>query len=861
MGRAAQGVANFIAGGMEKKREAEIAGKRAGLDQAKVDALEEANRLKEKGIDAESAYKAYSLMAESEEKQYNRVRSAYDVLGGTVVSLKEKLADPSVSAEEKAVAKTQLEQANADLQLQAKRMVQFASKEPLTFDKFQEAQNKMKTDKAKANIPPLIRRPEETPETVKTSYYQSPAFQPPAYTAPGSDVTKTVAFGGSTKKVEVVGGRVSSVVSPNGTKSSVGGWVSEDALPAINQVVTALESSSAGEVNALPSGAETPATTPAPVEQRVELSGPLNSKYINSESFEPIEGSSNRDKRNGTIIYDERKSPSTGEVIRTPRVAFNSKYLQNVDGTENIDAHMSLRRLTMMNDVLKSGEYKDIKPDQVERDAADDAFGTKDNAFDMPAIRQAYAYVDRNLKNTGDVNATMWGSKFEQKYGMFPSEFMAGGDAVNELEITPSVSNALEATQRGRMAARIEEVGSAPKRPEGLDESLSANEANVAKIEESLKRVNKALSDPLIGKGPALDAMKNKQSGLLKELEIEKTKTISIQNRIQNFDVENKRYQQRADAESKAVAMDEAIMRLEKGKREEAQDIAKLVTRWVGISPTDWKKTNGFVAMGLKDIPRAMRKIPIVINGKDTGKFYSDRLDAPELLRQLEKNRDYATISRITRNMPTEEQLYDQKTGVYAQQKKFNESLYPLNELNRLNDKILSIARTGATGLVKAQFEKVWQSDTALSTSGGLQKTLIGAIREAVVGPGNPSNYEQEVIASIVPDVNEFMSRPERVKARIKALATVTMLNHYNNMVANGLEPTDLSLKMYSQQLGSVLGYEVTPDTFNRLYNDWTRQRTIYVNNESIGSPNSDLSKEYANRLIDSLEERAKPAK
>ena len=344
----------------------------------------------------------------------------------------------------------------------------------------------------------------------------------------------------------------------------------------------------------------------------------------------------------------------------------------------------------------------------------------------------------------------------------------------------------------------------------------------------------------------------------MKELEFEKVRAHGIQNVIANYESEFKVFQHNADSVAKSLALDESVMRLDAGRRLESKDYDQLISRWIGVSPTDWDRTNGFVAISLRNVPMKTGKLPIIIDGKDTGKFYSDRLDPAELVKRLRKNRNFDALSELTKGMPTEKQLYDEKIGIYAIQKKYDDAITPIRELNRLNNDLLKLSRGGITGALQAQFEKVWQSDPDRASAAGYQKTLIGAIREAVVGPGNPSNYEQEVLNSIIPDVNEFLSRPERVKGRMRALATITMLSHYNNMVANGLEPTDLSMKMYSKQLGSVLGYEVTPEIFNRLYTDFDKQRTIYTTNEGIKSENKDLAKEYANRLIDSLEQQAK---
>ena len=86
------------------------------------------------------------------------------------------------------------------------------------------------------------------------------------------------------------------------------------------------------------------------------------------------------------------------------------------------------------------------------------------------------------------------------------------------------------------------------------------------------------------------------------------------------------------------------------------------------------------------------------------------------------------------------------------------------------------------------------------------------------------------------------------------------MLHHYNSMIANSLVPTEETLKMYSNQIGKVLGYEVTPENFKGLYNDWERQKTIHQNSQTAKISSTESTQEYANRLLDSLNARAEAA-
>jgi hypothetical protein len=80
-------------------------------------------------------------------------------------------------------------------------------------------------------------------------------------------------------------------------------------------------------------------------------------------------------------------------------------------------------------------------------------------------------------------------------------------------------------------------------------------------------------------------------------------------------------------------------------------------------------------------------------------------------------------------------------------------------------------------------------------------------------------------------------------------------------MLANKLESTPETFKMYSEQLGDVLGFPVTEEFFTGMRNDYTKSRQVYANNEAIGNENKSIATDYANRLLDTLEARGAPAK
>ena len=114
MGRAAQGVASFIAQGMADKAKLEVANKQGTIDTRKADAADKANQLKQQGLDSESAYKAYSLAADSEERAYTRIKDATSALGGSMKILEEEISNADTTPERRRQAALELKQTKID---------------------------------------------------------------------------------------------------------------------------------------------------------------------------------------------------------------------------------------------------------------------------------------------------------------------------------------------------------------------------------------------------------------------------------------------------------------------------------------------------------------------------------------------------------------------------------------------------------------------------------------------------------------------------------------------------------------------------------------------------------------------------
>jgi hypothetical protein len=862
-GRMAQNLGSNIASMMTqnraeemKSKENEIASKKTNIDERKADALDTANRLKEQGLTQESVYKGYESAHKAEQEGFLRSESGLKAISSLHSSAQGVLRDPESTPEMRAEATKQLQELTPQLKAANERMAQWATKPVLTFEDYQHSLEVKKENLERQRTlkaPPGVARP----PAGSTSFYQSPAFNPASVTGEPQNATKTIAYGGSAKKVELVGGRVNALVNSDGSKVAVSGEIPESALPSAVEFASKF-----GDFSSSPSSSEAEQGAPVaePVAERVELKGHFGKSYVQSEPMQSISEMSTSPV-SGTIVWEETVD-SAGTKTRTPSLRFNSKSLTNADGTPNEASQQNFRLLSLMREAIDDESYRDVRPTATEIDTARTLFGTKDNAYDMPAIAQAYALVNRNVNagpGTYDTNADYFGIRFEQTYKMFPSQFMANGEKANELEITPSTSAILEKTEQARLSKKFEEIGSAPDRPPGLDASIESTKSDY----DSLVKASKFVASELATAPPGSDyekQLKSRQEANNQKIRLLDSKMKMNEGLLNNWQVEMKRFEGRQTAIAQELDIDLKAQQLEAGRVSMAEKWSAASARWIGTKESDRAQYSGFIAVGLRDIGGRTMKIPILdVSGKPTGRFYRDRLDAAETIVELKKAARYKDLIDLSSGMPTEDHINNAKTGILITNSKLKDTIPLLQAMKKQNDYFMKLGKKGIVGEIQVAFEKLWLPDASFATGTTLQKSLVGKIREAVVGPGNPSNYEQEVINSIVPNATDLLTRPERQDARIKALATMAILDHMTKMQANKMEPTDEAYKLYNAQLGSVIGEKITPAFFNGLVNDYSSTRRIYSNKQAQGAEDVSVAKQYAERLIDILDARVKP--
>ena len=851
------------------------------INERKVAAAERANVIKEGMADTESTYKAYTAVLAADEAGFKRAETSSKAIDAQIQYYNNMIEDVTATPEAKDAAKKKILELTPLKKSAMEGLSRYLSQIPPSYDQFLLDRKKAGSERPLLKNPDgsrmMMQDPAQLPNDAKpqgsTSYYTSPAFNPAPITGEQQGVTKTVAYGGSAKKVELVGGRVSSVTSPTGKKTVLGNFLPEEALAGATEFAQASSPASdeyPARTFASPED-QTEATEPV---ERVEIPGPLGNKIVDIQPMKSIETSMTPSVPvNGTIIF-EKTTDSAGTVTKTPRILFNSSTLMNADGTPNETAVRTQRQLVLINEVLKGGSHKLVKPSQEERNSARDLFGVPENAFDLPEISAAWAVVKRNTDNTYkgfDPTANNFSLSFNDTFGMYPSQFMVNGEQPNQEEIIADANVALEATASSRLASRFETIGSAPSKPEGLQASIDSVGKQLAETEGTIAKLSKWLSNPTIAGTDTETTYKNQLASEMKKLTVIQAKAQQNQIMSSNYDIDLKAYESKRNAVEQELKVDKLAQDLATGRVEQSKAVRVLREGWIGTQPEHMAMTNGFIATKLKSIKGKTGAIPMVDKegqpimtidrfGNKVQKTYQDRLDAPELMAHLLKTKRYDLIDTLSSGMPNENNINDPKTGILDAQAKFKDSLVPIRKLNEINDKYVAMASKGMTGEAKSYWNRMWyEPEDAAGTT--YQKTLIGKIREAIVGPGNPSNYEQEVIASIVPNPTDVLTRPERQRARIKALATIAILNHHNRMVANKLEATPETYKMYSEQLSGVLGFPVTEEFFTGLNNDYMRSRQVYSNNEAVGNENKSIATDYTNRLLDTLEARSAPAK
>lgn len=529
---------------------------------------------------------------------------------------------------------------------------------------------------------------------------------------------------------------------------------------------------------------------------------------------------------------------------RTVSVIASNTALANVDPKANttipediLAAHTDKQRKAVLMKMALDGNLgQNVRVSPEDAEEAGRLWITPSNKHKQFEIEKAWALVKQNTA-IGSVGSTNESDQFtlrtRQKFGMTPSEYMINGYSSN---VRGTVID-----ERGRDAS--EDVQDEIKRREIQVRELEdkffkkGDETNPHTEAIAKKREDYSYWSAILARQPEGTSAAKQTKDRLATINTEIT-----QLNVASTSWEAQQQQNQRRLEEGRKGLKDLLERVQgvasntqlKAGIEMSRDTGKSIQRWTGTAIKDYQMHLGYTAKAMDDIDPALRYQYIIDNSitrkpDETAEQFNkrrkvlDRTDNPELMWWLAKNAP-AKFEELSQTMPTEEEIKQSKTTT---EMLVNNS-YHFEQLFDINERLRN------AGFIEGFTMKNFSADVKAAASA--RSNLIGQMRVFIVGPGNPSNFEQEILHSIIPEIDATFSVAKFHKERLRALAMISILAHHNEKTKLGFKASDSSVAFYNQRFAKLLGKKITMDDIERFKDFSDREADAYYQMKQVGN-------------------------
>jgi len=447
-----------------------------------------------------------------------------------------------------------------------------------------------------------------------------------------------------------------------------------------------------------------------------------------------------------------------------------------------------------------------IEVSPAEKAAAEEFYINDSNRADYSSIVRAYAYASRDRKTEvpmtwaqGELDAA-----FVDQFQVSTNDFVElGVDMFTANSSSSWITDQTEAAKK-RATDASSKIGELIKSRPGTSSVLKNPFTD--KIFDAQKKLNLAIRNADGVGGPFGETARAGINAAQTELN-------GLQVAANAWENENGASSVKAKSEILEIqirgGLDAELSRikdLESIRGSQDASLAKMAegfSTWVGINPGDKERFLGYVATGVKNF----KGYPTMINGRPAN------LSAAEFrnwaLRDPSNSTNFTRVSGLyAGQFPTIDTLTKPNVldSVARSTKEMGNLVKPLQALHTLFGELNKMSA----------FDRARSSqfDQRYAASEGLRATLVANIRDAFIGGGNPSNFEQEILRATVPDTGTLFTFTAFNLNRMRTLGIAVMLSHHRTMIANGMEMTEDSLDAYNREFGKVIGRKMTMDDF-----------------------------------------------
>lgn len=463
------------------------------------------------------------------------------------------------------------------------------------------------------------------------------------------------------------------------------------------------------------------------------------------------------------------------------------------------------RDLHVLKFILDNNLQAGILPSADEKKVANDVYGAdkaKDGAF---SIQQAVALLlrDQSPDVPHDASNLSFHRAFRTKFKIGPDDYLvqglkSGGGFFSDVGTSlPRFEGAVEAKAVAyevakRNAPNIQDAGipiedPSKKERAGLQEQLNKVESRLGKIADTSLPIYKKYE-------------KDRQR-ILDRLKMLADATDAWSKQTENWNKRQGGIQQAADEAKMARENLASALSYNRFQVEMAQAATPIVDSMVGIKLGDEKRFGGWVARGILNWPSDIM-VP-TSNGTLVKASPMDYLDYIRRTGNWSKFISDSTV--IARPDPKE----DMPALILAHSE--HEKL--IAPLNTLTQEFYRLDRSDSA--IEAFGMKFF--DPGVAASEGSRLGIVAALRKPYTGGGNPSNFEQQMMLSAIPDPGTVFTLNNFNIHRIRTIALLSMLEHARNMQNHGLAITPDAIANYSRKYKNILGREITMKDFTRF--------------------------------------------
>lgn len=524
-----------------------------------------------------------------------------------------------------------------------------------------------------------------------------------------------------------------------------------------------------------------------------------------------------------------------------------SKSFENASPEDQQNMLSQVRTLHLMSWAMNKRPdlLAKINPNSQEMAFVKESYLDEDNKDDLINIARAYAYASRDR----DPNAPMdWArgeldAAFVNDFQVSTNEFIESGANMFTVGSSVGFIESEQNAARERLRAAGISLPGLTKRLPSVD-NLKKNPYTV-EVENAAAKLQEASRNSEGVVGMRAESAKAAIASAAQELQAAQAKAAAWENENGSASVKAKADIITMNIENydRQLGNLKALAELGEAYEKSTERMVADFQTWVGINPGDKERYWGYVASGIKNF----RGYPTTINGRpallSAGEFRNWALREPSRGVNVK-----TTAGMYAGQWPKLATLQDPN----VQHSVARASVEMRNLINPLNQLHILFSELNQMGVAQRVKNSILTSKYAASEAE--RAALISQIRTAFIGGGNPSNFEQEILRSAVPDPGMVFTFTENNLNRLRTLTVAIMLSHARDMEVNGLEMTEDSLAAYNKAFSNIIGKKITMDDFM-----FFRSLTERYNQEYQNIPTADresYGKSVTPRVLQEIEAR-----